>query len=53
MVKVAFGFKFQGIEKNELFSQGNEDYQNLRYKSLIIVNPKYIKISNLVVLNIK
>ena len=47
MVKVAFTFKLQGIQKIELYCQ------NLRYESLIVVDPKYIENSNLSVLNIK
>ena len=53
MVKVALSFKSQGIKKIELFSQGAKDCQNLRYESLIIVDPKYIKVFSLAVLNIK
>ena len=34
MVKVAFNFKSQGVEKIEIFSQGTEERQNLRYESL-------------------
>ena len=43
MVRVAFGFKPQGIEK--IFSQGTNDCHNLKYASLIIVDPRYIEIS--------
>ena len=34
------------------FSQGNENCQNLRYESLIIVDLKYIEVSSLAVFNI-
>ena len=34
-VKVAFGFKSQGTEEIEFFSQGTDDSINLRYESLI------------------
>ena len=40
MVKVAFSFKSKRIETLELFSQGTENCQNLRYESLIIADPK-------------
>ena len=53
MVKVSLRLKSQGIEKIELFSQGTKSCQTLKYDSLIIVNPKYIKIPSLAVLNIK
>ena len=43
MVKIVLRFKSQGIEIIELFSQGTEGCQNLRYESLIIVDPKCIK----------
>ena len=46
-------FKSQEIEKIELFSQGTDECQNLRYECLIIVDPKYIEISILALLNIK
>ena len=51
MVQVAFNFKSQGIENIELFYQGTNDCQNLRYEILIIVDPKYVEISGLAVLN--
>ena len=41
MIKVAFSFNSQGIEKHGLFSQRTEECQNLRYESLIIVDHKY------------
>ena len=41
MVKVTSNFKSQRIEKIELFSQGTEDFQNLRYE-VLIVDPKLI-----------
>ena len=47
MVKVAFSFKSQGIEKIP------EECQNLRYESLITIDAKYIEISSLAVLSIK
>ena len=47
MVKVAVRRKSQGIEKNKLFFQGSEKCQNLRYESLIVVDPKYIDIASL------
>ena len=53
MVKVTFSFKSKGIEEIELFFEGIEERQNLRYECLIIIDPKYIKISSLAVLNIK
>ena len=53
MVKIALVFKSQGIEKIDLFSQGTENCQNLRHESLIIVNPKYIEIFSLSVLNVE
>ena len=31
--------------KTELYSQGTDERQNLRYEGLIIVDPKYIEIS--------
>ena len=37
----------------ELFSQRTEECQNLKYECLIIVDPKYIEVSSLAVLNIK
>ena len=52
MSKVAFSFKFQRIEKIELFSQGTDECKNVRYESQIIVVPKYIEISSLAVLKI-
>ena len=53
VVKVAFKFKSQGTEKIEIFSQGTKERQNLRYESLIIIDPKNEEISSLAVLNIK
>ena len=53
MVKITFSFKSKGIEEIELFFQGTEECQNLRYECLIIIDPKYIEISSLAVLNIK
>ena len=53
MVKVAFSFKSRGIEKIELSSQVTEDLQNLKYEILSIIDPKYIEISCLSVVNIK
>ena len=38
---------------NELFSQGTEDCQSLRYENLIIVDSKYIEMSSLAVLRRK
>ena len=32
MVEVPFWLKFQRIEKAEIFSQGTEDCQNLKYE---------------------
>ena len=51
MVKVAFRRKSQGIERNKLFSQGTKNFQNLRYYSLIVVDPKYFT-SSLAVSNV-
>ena len=53
MVQVTFSFKSKGIEEIELFFQGTEECQNLRYECLIIIDPKYIEISSLAVLNIQ
>ena len=43
----------KGLKKVNFFSQGTGKCQNLRYECLIIVDPKYIVISSLAVLNIK
>ena len=53
MVQVTFSFKFKGTEEIELFFQRSEECQNLRYECLIIIDPKYIDISSLAVLNIQ
>ena len=50
MVKVALASNSKGLTKIKLFSQGAEACQNLRYKSLIIVDPEYVEISDLDVL---
>ena len=42
MVQVTFRFKSKGIEEIELFFQGTEECQNLRYECLTIIDPKYI-----------
>ena len=52
MVKYAFSFKSQRTEKIELFSVETDYCQKSRYESLIIVDPKYIKISSFAVLKI-
>ena len=36
-IPVAFGFKSQGTEEIEFFSQGIDDFINLRYESLITI----------------
>ena len=53
VVKVAYSFKSQGSQKIELWPQGTDDCQNLRYETLIIVDFKYIEVSSLTVLNLK
>ena len=42
MIQVTFKRKSQGIEKNELFSQGTENCQNLRYRNNSIEPPLQI-----------
>ena len=44
MIKVAFSFNSHGTEKIKLFSQGMDDFINLRYESLISVDYKYKEI---------
>ena len=46
--KLLLAFKSQGTEKIDLFSKGAENCQNLTYESLIIVDPKSIEISSLI-----
>ena len=53
MVQVTFSFKSKWIEEIELFFQGIEKCQNLRYECIITIDPKYIEISSLTVLNIQ
>ena len=53
MVQVTYSFKSKGIEEIELFFQGTEECQNVRYECLIIIDPKYTEISSLAVLNIQ
>ena len=53
VVQVTFSIKSEGIEEIELFFQGTKECQNLRYEGLIIIDPKYIEISSLAVLNIQ
>ena len=48
--KAAFSFKSQGIEQLKFSSK---DCQNLKYGSLLIVDPQCIEITSLAVLNIK
>ena len=53
MVQVTFSFKSKGVEEIELFFQGTEECQHLRYECLIIIDPKYIEVSCFAVLNIQ
>ena len=52
-IKIALNSKYQGTENFELFFQGNYDSQNLRNESLVIAGYEYVKISSIVVMDIK
>ena len=51
-IKIALNFKSQGTEKFELFSQETHDSQNLRYKTLVIADYEYVKISRIAIMDI-
>ena len=53
VIRISLNVKFQGTEKIEVFSQGTDDFRNLRCETLYIVDYKYVNIFNFAVLDIK